>query len=141
METNSSSLYKDPALCGIFFCKYLIAVFFIVQSLFCIAQPKLVVSDWKKNFGFVKQGEIVKIDYDIRNKGNQPLMINDVEVSCSCTRVEYPTQPILPNQPVKVRVFFDTKSAYYRQDRIVYLITNDPASPTKLRYKGIVLKK
>jgi len=96
--------------------------------------------DAKKNFGIVKKGEIVKIVYDIVNKGNQPLIINDAEVSCSCTTVEFPKQPILPAGTAKVTVSFDTKTVYYRQDRDVYLNSNDPKGPAKLRYKGVVLK-
>jgi hypothetical protein len=141
VEINSNRLYEDPAFGGIFFCKYLIASVLIVQTISCYAQPKLVVSDWKKSFGFVKKGELVKIDYDIINKGNQPLLISDADVSCSCTRVEYPMYPILPNQTSTISIYFDTKSVYYRQDRVVSLISNDPAGPTKLRYKGVVLKK
>ncbi|MGZ3899111.1 MAG: DUF1573 domain-containing protein [Bacteroidia bacterium] len=106
-----------------------------------ISQAKLQIKDAKKNFGFVKKGEVVKIEYDITNTGDQPLIITGTDISCSCTTVDYPKQPIAPAQSVKVIVSFDTKSVYDRQDRTVDLLSNDPKSPHKIRYKGIVLNK
>ena len=103
-----------------------------------ICQPKLEIAEAKRNFGFVKRGIVVKCDYEISNVGNQPLILDDAEVACSCTTVDYPDEPILPNQKATIVVSFDTKSAYGRQDRIVKIFSNDPKSPAKLRFKGTV---
>ncbi len=99
------------------------------------------IKDAKKSFGMVKKGEVVKLDYDFTNTGTEPLLITDVEVSCSCTTVDFPKQPIAPGQSAKVIVSFDTKTVYDRQDRVVLVKSNDPKSPAKIRYKGIVLRK
>ncbi len=105
------------------------------------SQAKLEIKDAKKNFGFVKKGEMVKIIYEISNKGNAPLLINEIEISCSCTTAEYDKKPMLPGQSSTVTIFFDTKTVYDRQDRVVLLQSNDKNSPHKLRYKGVVLTK
>ena len=105
------------------------------------SQAKLEVADAKKNFGFVKKGEVVKIEYSIKNTGNQPLIISSVEIGCSCTTVNYPKQPIAPNASEKVTIIFDTKTVYDRQDRVVFLKSNAKNESTKLRYKGVVLVK
>jgi hypothetical protein len=115
-------------------------VLFITSS-YCIAQAKLAVKDAKKNFGFVKQGTLVKNEFEINNTGNAPLIINDAKVECSCTSVDYPKQPLMPGQQATISVSFNTSDAYGRQDRVVELYSNDPASPGKLRFKGVVLKK
>ena len=94
----------------------------------------------KKSFGFVKKGEVVKLEFDFVNQGNQPLVITEAKVECSCTTVEFPKQPIAPNQSGKVVVNFDTKSVYDRQDRIVEIISNAKNASQKIRYKGVVLK-
>ncbi|MDO9000812.1 MAG: DUF1573 domain-containing protein [Bacteroidota bacterium] len=99
------------------------------------------IKDAKKNFGIVKKGEIIKLEYSFTNIGNQPLLISEAEVSCSCTTVDFPKQPVAPNQSGVIVVNFDTKTVYDRQDRVVLLKTNDPKSPAKIRYKGIVLRK
>ena len=99
------------------------------------------IKDVKKNFGVVKRGELVKLEYDFTNIGNEPLIITDAEVSCSCTSVDYPKQPISPYQSGKIIVNFDTKTVYDRQDRVIIVRSNDPQSPSKIRYKGNVLRK
>ncbi len=104
------------------------------------SQAKLEIKDAKKNFGLVKKGEIVKLNYEISNKGKEPLIITNVEVSCSCTSVEFDKKPVLAGQTTTVTVIFDTKTVYDRQDRTVLVQSNDKGSPHKLRYKGVVLK-
>ena len=104
------------------------------------AQPQLKFTNTKKSFGFVKKGEVVTIEFDFTNTGNQPAIITDAKVECSCTTVDFPKQPIAPNQSAKVIVKFDTKTVYDRQDRIVEIISNAKNSTQKIRFKGVVLK-
>lgn len=105
------------------------------------AQAILKFSDPKKNFGFVKQGKIVELEFEFTNTGNQPLIISDYKVECSCTSATFPSSPILPKQKGIVLVKFDTKTVYDRQDRIVEIISNASNSSERIRFKGIVLKK
>lgn len=110
------------------------------MSLIGYAQPQLKFTDTKKSFGFVKKGELVTIEFDVTNTGNQPAIITEAKVECSCTTVEFPKQPIAPNQTAKIIVKFDTKTVYDRQDRIVEIISNAKNSTQKIRFKGVVLK-
>lgn len=121
--------------------KWFVIILLMINSNSFFSQAKLEIAEAKKSFGTVKKGELVKLEYDISNTGNAPLIITDAEVACSCTSVEFPKQPVLPGQQARVVVSFDTKTVYERQDRIVYLQSNDPKSPTKIRFKGFVQKK
>lgn len=94
----------------------------------------------KKNFGFVKRGTQVKNEFEITNTGNTPLLLTGVEIACSCTTVDFSKSPVLPGQKTIVTVNFNTTTVYGRQDRVVYINSNDPESPHKLRYKGTVSK-
>lgn len=105
------------------------------------AQAVIKFSDAKKNFGFVKQGNLVEMKYEITNTGDQPLIISDYKVECSCTSVDFPKSPILPKQKSSLTVKFDTKTVYDRQDRVVEIISNAKNSSEKIRFKGVVLKK
>ena len=126
---------------GIFYLRCLVILFFLFPALSITAQAKLEIKESKKNFGFVKRGTVVKNEYEISNTGNAPLIITDVEIACSCTSVDFPKQPVLPGQSAKVLVTFNTQTVYGRQDRVVYLNSNDPKGPHKLRYKGSVSTK
>ena len=143
VKINSNTFLKNPLgkTEGIFCLKKLLFYLLVISAFSFFAQPKMEIKDARKSFGFVKKGELVKLDYEITNTGTEPLIITDAEVSCSCTTVDFPKQPIAPGQTIKVIVNFDTKTVYDRQDRAVLLKSNDPKSPSKIRYKGVVLKK
>lgn len=135
MENNKLKCYKNLSRFREVFC-----LSFILLSFTTFSQADLKFKDTKKNFGFVKKGEIVKIEFDFTNVGNEPLIISDVKVSCSCTSIDYPEQPVAPNQTGKVIITFDTKNVYDRQDRTVEIISNAKNSSQKIRFKGVVLK-
>jgi hypothetical protein len=135
--------YNDPLgiTAGIFYLRKALPALLILLTVQLWSQPKLSVEQKKINFGFVKRGTIVKNDYTIKNEGTEPLIIKDVEVSCSCTSTEFSKVPILPGKQATVTVVFNTTTVYGRQDRTVLVHSNDPGSPHPLRYKGTVSKK
>ena len=112
---------------------------FIRLAFQLLAQPQLKFDDAKKNFGFVKKGEQVKLLYTYTNSGNQPLIITNAKVECSCTKVIFPKEPLQVGKAT-IEVLFDTSPTYDRQERTVEIISNDPNSPHKIRFKGVVLK-
>lgn len=134
MRNKLNNFLKNPSKFRGVFC---FGLFFI--SVLTFAQPHIKFKELKKNFGFVKKGEVVIIEYEFTNTGNQPVIIDDAKATCSCTSVEFPEQPIAPNQSGKIVVKFDTKSAYGRQDRVVEIISN-AETDQKIRFKGVVLK-
>ncbi|MBI3518876.1 MAG: DUF1573 domain-containing protein [Bacteroidetes bacterium] len=135
MLTKLKHSIKNPFRNGRVFC---FCLFF--TGLVAYAQPQLKFTDTKKSFGFVKKGEVVTIEFQFTNTGNQPAVISDAKAECSCTTVEFPHQPIAPNQSATIMVKFDTKSVYDRQDRIIEIISNAKNSSQKIRFKGVVLK-
>lgn len=139
--TSNYITLKNPAVSGIFCFKPILVLLFAFSYFLNSAQPKLVATEAKKNFGFVKRGTLIKNEYEITNIGNQPLIITDAEVSCSCTTVDFPKQPLLPDQKAVITILFNTTTVYGRQDRVVSVISNDPKGPLKLRYKGNVSKE
>jgi hypothetical protein len=94
--------------------------------------------DTKYNFGFVKQGKVVKIEYYFENTGKAPLLISNIETTCGCTVADFPHYPIKPGDSGTILLTFNTKEKYDRQDRTVQVISNASNSPTKLRFKGVV---
>lgn len=140
MANNKKITIKNPPYQRGIFYLYLIAVFFSFPFS-GIAQAAIKFTESKKSFGFVQKGEIVSLDYEFVNNGNEPLIITDAKFECSCTSVDYPKQPIPPSQTSKITVKFDTKNAYDRQDRIVEIISNAGNSPAKIRFKGFVKRK
>lgn len=141
VQTNSYHILKNPAHSGIFYLRALFVAILLLNGVVFKAQPHMSITEAKKSFGFVQRGTVVKNDYEIVNTGNQPLLINDVEIACSCTTVDFPKQPVLPGQKAVIAVSFNTTTVWGRQDRTVLVNSNDPKGPYKLRYKGTVSKK
>ncbi|MGE0567409.1 MAG: DUF1573 domain-containing protein [Bacteroidia bacterium] len=96
------------------------------------------VVEAKKKFGVVSKGDKVDLIYKLVNEGKSPLLFQKFDVACSCTSVELPKQPTLPGDTALIKVSFDTKSVYDRQDRIVTIYSNNKNGEIKLRFKGFV---
>jgi hypothetical protein len=136
MQNNLLLSFKNPSnFRGVFY----LALFFI--SLNSFSQPILKFKDTKKNFGFVKKGELVKVKFEFTNVGNEPLLIFEYKVGCSCTEVEFSRDPVLPGKSDEIVVIFDTKTVYDRQDREVEIISNAKNKVQRIRFKGVVLNK
>jgi hypothetical protein len=119
--------------------RYILTSFVFAMSLIARGQ-EISFTDTKLSFGFVHEGDIVNLNYEFMNTGDQPLVISDYKVECSCTVMEKPSAPILPGQRSALKVTFDTHNKYDRQDRTVTVISNAKNSPSNLRFKGVVLK-
>ena len=142
MANNSKINFKNPPeLRGIFYFKCILFFTILSLNLQLQAQAKIKFKDAKKSFGIVKKGEMVNIEYDFINEGDQPLLIADAKFECSCTSVDFPKQPIAPGQKGKLTVIFNTKTVYERQDRNVEIISNAKNSPETIRFKGFVVSK
>jgi hypothetical protein len=135
MQNKFNLCFKNPSILRGVFCLCL-CVFWHCG----LSQGELKFSEVKKNFGFIKKGELVILNFKFINSGNMPVLISEARAECSCTSVEYPREPILPGQSSVIVVKFDTKSTYDRQDRIVEIQSNAKKSNQKLRFKGVVLK-
>lgn len=108
---------------------------------FSVSNPAMMKFDeLKYNFGFIHQGDIVSHEFKFINSGDEPLVIEDAEVSCHCTTVDFPKQPIAKGQSGIIKVTYDSKSAIDRQERTVIVKSNASNSPVTLTFKCVVLK-
>lgn len=60
------------------------------------------------DFGNVLQGKETKAVFTLTNRGESPLIIEDIKVSCGCTLVEWTKDPILPEQSSEIVVKYNT---------------------------------
>lgn len=93
----------------------------------------------KHNWGMVREGEQLVTEFSFENTGNAPLIITDAKVQCTCTKVEFPKEPVQPGKKGVIKVHFDTNNKMDRQDRTIQLVSN-AKTPVELRIKCIVLK-
>ncbi|MEX1190719.1 MAG: DUF1573 domain-containing protein [Brumimicrobium sp.] len=58
--------------------------------------------------GTVAKGEIVEAKIEIKNTGDYPLVIANVQAACSCTVSEYDEDPVAPGKSAFVSAEVDT---------------------------------
>ncbi|MGB0423536.1 MAG: DUF1573 domain-containing protein [Flavobacteriales bacterium] len=69
-------------------------------------------------------GEQLTMLFPFENTGTEPLIITKSEVECSCTRVTFPKEPILPGEKAVIEVKFDSNGKMGWQYRKIILLAN-----------------
>lgn len=91
------------------------------------------------DFGKISQGKPVTVQFQFTNSGGEPLIVSDAKGSCGCTGVEYPKEPILPNQSGIVKATFNA-AAIGPFTKSVTVFSNAAEGVTVLRFQGEVLE-
>lgn len=89
------------------------------------------------DFGNLSVGVSQQRILELKNTGSKPLIVQDVVVSCGCTKVNYPKAPIMPGEAGNVVVTYDPdkKGGFHKT---VTLYCNAEQSPLKISISGIV---
>ncbi len=93
------------------------------------------------NFGTVKEGQVVKAVFKIKNSGKTNLRIIDAQATCGCTVPTWPKKPIKPGETEDIKVEFKTAGKKNRQQKTVTLITNSEVGIEVLTLRGFVIPK
>jgi hypothetical protein len=113
--------------------KYLLLVCVLCLSVHSFAQDTKaeqkngpVISWDKKNhdFGNIVQGDKVEHIFFLTNTGNETLIISNVQVSCTCTTLKWPRDPIPPGGNGEIKISFNSTGKMGIQNKPVMLITN-----------------
>lgn len=89
--------------------------------------------------GKVSKGEIIKAKIELKNTGDYPLVVGDVEVACSCTLASKPEKPIKPGETGVVEASVDTdKVGFGRFSRDIRIIANTTPSVLVVSIQGEV---
>jgi len=90
--------------------------------------PHAEVTKPMKDFGEVPKGKKLQHDYEIKNTGDEDLVIRRVVPACGCTVADY-DEVIAPGETGKVRAEIDTNILGGRNRRFISVYTNDPENP------------
>lgn len=91
--------------------------------------PKMVVSEKLKNMGKVPQGEILEVDFEIVNEGDEMLEIKAVRPTCGCTVADFDRE-ISPGKTGFIKAKLDTRDFSGPISKSILVMTNDPVNPT-----------
>ena len=114
---------------------------FLLAAAPALAAPTITVEKPLHDFGTVTQGEKVDHLFTVKNKGDQPLTINQIRSSCGCTAATISAKTIPPGSSGEVRVTFDSSNFTDQVTKTIQLDSNDPRNPSAvLTMQGKILE-
>jgi hypothetical protein len=81
------------------------------------------------DFGRVKQGEITKHDFELKNESENTLNIKDVNTSCGCTVSKVEKKVLSPGESTVIEVQFNSKGYSGPIQQFVYVNTDSLDKP------------
>jgi hypothetical protein len=120
-------------------------IIILLLQVFCftcaaLAQPHVSADTPVFNFGTLKQGKIVRHTFILKNTGNQPLIINDVDPECGCIKINFTHNPIPPGKSGKIELVFASKHKMGQQFISTNISTNADNPTFMVYFKGEVYK-
>jgi Protein of unknown function (DUF1573) len=89
------------------------------------------------DFGKIEQGKPVTHVFEFKNTGTDPVVINDAQASCGCTKPNWTREPIMPGKTGSVSATFNAAAAG-QFTKTVTVTSNAEAGQTVLYLKGEV---
>lgn len=115
-------------------------ILLFVATFSIVAQPRFVADNEILKVGEVLFQHPKTFSLPFTNKGNQPLVIQEVHPSCGCVKVTYPAGEIAPGEKGELLVEFDaqTLGTFYKD---IELLTSASETPTYMAIQGYVVKE
>lgn len=90
------------------------------------------------DFGAIKTDKAYKSSFELKNTGNLPLVLYQVDASCGCTHVDWDKQPVKPGQSTKIAVEIKMDDAGYF-NKTLEVFGNMEPSPLLLKITGTAI--
>lgn len=93
------------------------------------------------DFGKIKKGKTVSVDFNYKNEGNDLLFISRVVKTCGCTEPEFSQEPIAPGQAGKVKIGYNTTTQPLGSfTKNVSVFSNAENATVVLTFKGEIVE-
>ncbi len=93
------------------------------------------------DFGEVPEGPLAEYDFEFKNTGKKPIVIQDAHGSCGCTVPTWPHEPILPKAKAVIHVAYTTNGRQGPIMKDVTINSNAKQQPMVLHIRGTVKPK
>lgn len=115
---------KRSALFTWLFLSWFTLVFAQQQPAKPVSGPVLTLKQTTHDFGDIRQGDVVEHVFEFTNTGNEPLIIQDIRITCGCTQPKWPKEPIMPGGKGEIRVGFNSAGKMGIQTKSLPIISN-----------------
>ena len=93
------------------------------------------------DYGEVPEGPLAETDFEFKNVGKKPIIIQEAHGSCGCTVPTYPRDPILPKHKGVIHVTYNTTGRVGTISKDVIITSNAQQNPMRLHITGTVKAK
>jgi hypothetical protein len=126
--------------------RYLIAVLITIGTMTAFAGmcqdktplpaegPQITFDQSTMDFGDIVLGDSIQYVFRFTNTGSQPLQIQNVVTTCSCTSREYTTDAVAPGGAGFVKVTFNSgnQEKTGRHNKVVTILSNAVNNPERV---------
>lgn len=103
--------------------------------------PKLTFDKTIYDFGNIKKGDKVTVNFTLTNAGKNDLNIRKVKPNCGCTVSKLERDTLKPGESSTLEVTFNSAGRRGIQQKSINIFCNDPTAPTRrLIIKGKILE-
>ena len=95
------------------------------------AQPEVIVpgpviafEEESHDFGDIVEGDVVEWTFKFENKGDTPLILSNVAVTCGCTATQWPKDPIAVDEKGEITVKFNSAGRKGAQNKVISVYSN-----------------
>lgn len=93
---------------------------------------KIKFNEESKNFGDIKQGEVVKHVFTFKNNGSEPLILSNVLTTCGCTASNWSKDPIMPGKTGTVEASFNSAGKMGQQNKVLTIQSNSQEGDARI---------
>jgi hypothetical protein len=100
-----------------------------------------MIDPFTLDFGKVKQGEVLKHSFILKNDSKKLLIIKDVNTSCGCTASKAGKKTLAPGESTTIDISFNTKGYSGQVSQFIYVNTDSIDKPViRFMIKAEVVK-
>jgi len=113
---------------------YLILIFVLCGMPLCAEKKNDAAATW--DFGKVKEGEVVRHEFTLKNDSGKKLNIQGVNTTCGCTASAAKNKSLNPQESTVIEVSFNSAKYSGPVKQLVYVNTdnvNDPLIVFEIR--------
>ncbi|NQU87315.1 MAG: DUF1573 domain-containing protein [Mariniphaga sp.] len=101
-------------------------------------KPKIVFENMRHDFGtFKEEAGVQTTTFEFTNKGEVPLVLNNVRASCGCTTPKWTREPVAPGQKGSIQVSYNPKGRPGKFSKAVTVQSNAETPVINLSIAGV----
>jgi len=106
------------------------------------SETTIVFDKYKYDFGTIKEsnGKVSAV-FTFTNKGDSPLVISKVTVSCGCSAAEWTREPVAPGEQGYIKATYDPTNRIYTFERSLTVYSNGNPSMIVLSIQGTTISE